>query len=93
MKLCQNLSGETLKTIVDYFGVKSYATVSITIFRLKKELEVNRALVDDYKSISIDLTPFVIFYTNQTPLLPAGDLRRYTPKGKKVHISEKIISE
>ncbi len=57
MKLCQNLSGSLLKTIAKYFGMKTYATVSITIARLKQEMEVNRMLVDDYNGISIDITP------------------------------------
>ncbi len=57
MKLCQDLTGLRLKDIAVVFGVKTYGTVSITIARLNKEMAEDSQLVDDFNSISIDLTP------------------------------------
>jgi len=57
MKLCQDLSGQTLKTIAAHFGVGNYCTVSRTISKLNEELSAGGEIVADFNSISKDLTP------------------------------------
>jgi len=57
MKLCQDLSGQTLSVIAQKFNVGNYCTVSRTIGRLKKTLEKDGELLSKINSISKDLTP------------------------------------
>ncbi|GMR08387.1 MAG: hypothetical protein BMS9Abin26_1392 [Gammaproteobacteria bacterium] len=57
MKLCQDLSGQTLETIATHFGVGNYCTVSRTISKLNKELSSGGEIVVVFNSISKDLTP------------------------------------
>ena len=57
MKLSQDYSGQTLVEIGKAFGVGNYCTVSQTISRLGKLMEKDNWVVNDYSTISKDLTP------------------------------------
>lgn len=52
MHLSQELSGATLQVIASLFGLKRYGTVSTTVGKLKKELEVDPALVTTVRRLT-----------------------------------------
>jgi len=49
MKLCQNLSGQTQPVIAKHFSLKHYSSASVTIARLHRLLEDNKAINADTK--------------------------------------------
>ena len=56
MKLSQDLSGQNLAAIAQYFNVGNYCTVSRTISRLNDVLKLSSDIDEEYKRISKDLT-------------------------------------
>lgn len=56
MYLCQELSGQTLQTIAKLFGLKRYGTVSTTVGKLKKEFEVDPALLATTRKLARSLS-------------------------------------
>jgi chromosomal replication initiation ATPase DnaA len=55
MHLCQTLGQKKLGEIAAYFNVSHYATVSVTIKRLKDDMESDRALVQRIHAIEARL--------------------------------------
>jgi chromosomal replication initiation ATPase DnaA len=57
MNLCQEVGGARLTDIANAFHVGHYSTVSQTIGRLNRLMEIDRQVVRDFNVLSQDLTP------------------------------------
>lgn len=55
MYLCQELSGVTLQTIAERFGLKRYGTVSTTIGKLKQEFQISPKTLKAVNKLAAEL--------------------------------------
>ena len=55
MKLCQEVGGAKLTDIALLFGVGHYSTVSQTIARLNRLMEIDDSVLKEYNTLNQDL--------------------------------------